>query len=31
MYDISTRKLALALVAQGRSLNSVSKETGRVR
>lgn len=28
MYDISTRKRALALVAQGRSLNSVSKETG---
>ena len=28
MYDISTRKQALALVAQGRSLNSVSKETG---
>ncbi|MEU1512690.1 helix-turn-helix domain-containing protein [Streptomyces sp. NPDC005811] len=28
MYDISTRKLAVALVAQGRSLNSVSKETG---
>lgn len=28
MYDISTRKRALALVEQGRSLNSVSKETG---
>ncbi|MEV6837351.1 helix-turn-helix domain-containing protein [Streptomyces sp. NPDC051133] len=28
MYDISTRKRALSLVAQGRSLNSVSKETG---
>lgn len=28
MYDISTRKRALALVRQGRSLNSVSKETG---
>ncbi|MFJ3301671.1 transcriptional regulator [Streptomyces sp. NPDC086549] len=28
MYDISTRKRALALVAQGRSLNSVSWETG---
>ncbi|WP_353941962.1 helix-turn-helix domain-containing protein [Streptomyces sp. HUAS MG91] len=28
MYDMSTRKEALALVAQGRSLNSVSKETG---
>ena len=28
MYDISTRKLALTLVEQGRSLNSVSKETG---
>lgn len=28
MYDISTRKRALTLVAQGRSLNSVSKETG---
>ncbi|MEU7300985.1 helix-turn-helix domain-containing protein [Streptomyces sp. NPDC007206] len=28
MYDISTRKRALALLAQGRSLNSVSKETG---
>ncbi|MDJ1133200.1 transcriptional regulator [Streptomyces iconiensis] len=28
MYDIATRKRALALVAQGRSLNSVSKETG---
>ncbi|MEU6241411.1 transcriptional regulator [Streptomyces sp. NPDC047024] len=28
MYDLSTRKRALALVAQGRSLNSVSKETG---
>ncbi|BBC37311.1 uncharacterized protein SGFS_086050 [Streptomyces graminofaciens] len=28
MYDISTRKRALALLAQGRSLNSVSRETG---
>ncbi|MFC7306481.1 helix-turn-helix domain-containing protein [Streptomyces monticola] len=28
MYDIGTRRRALALVAQGRSLNSVSKETG---
>ncbi|MHB9754365.1 transcriptional regulator [Streptomyces sp. BYX5S] len=28
MYDMGTRKRALALVAQGRSLNSVSKETG---
>ncbi|MFE0799161.1 transcriptional regulator [Streptomyces sp. NPDC058812] len=28
MYDTSTRKRALALVAQGRSLNSVSKEIG---
>ncbi|MFG2457278.1 transcriptional regulator [Streptomyces sp. NPDC048523] len=28
MYDVSTRKRALALVAQGRSLNSVSKEVG---
>jgi hypothetical protein len=28
MYDVSTRKRALALVAQGRSLNAVSKETG---
>lgn len=28
MYDISTRKRALALVAQGRSMNSVSRETG---
>lgn len=28
MYEIATRKHALALVAQGRSLNSVSKETG---
>jgi hypothetical protein len=28
MYDVSTRKRALALVDQGRSLNSVSKETG---
>ncbi|MFI0809798.1 transcriptional regulator [Streptomyces echinatus] len=28
MYDISTRKRALSLVAQGRSLNSVSKEVG---
>ncbi|MET9130174.1 helix-turn-helix domain-containing protein [Streptomyces antibioticus] len=28
MYDVSTRKRAIALVAQGRSLNSVSRETG---
>ncbi|MFI2369559.1 transcriptional regulator [Streptomyces sp. NPDC018833] len=28
MYDIGTRKQVLALVAEGRSLNSVSKETG---
>ncbi|MFE6362768.1 transcriptional regulator [Streptomyces sp. NPDC057806] len=28
MYDISSRRRALALVNQGRSLNSVSKETG---
>ncbi|MEU9152977.1 helix-turn-helix domain-containing protein [Streptomyces sp. NPDC048417] len=28
MHDVSTRKRALALVAQGRSLNSVSRETG---
>ncbi|MFF4897476.1 helix-turn-helix domain-containing protein [Streptomyces sp. NPDC001068] len=28
MYDVSTRERALTLVAQGRSLNSVSKETG---
>ncbi|MGQ5604740.1 transcriptional regulator [Streptomyces sp. EKS3.2] len=28
MYDTSTRERALSLVAQGRSLNSVSKETG---
>ena len=28
MYDIRTRKSALALVSQGRSLNSVSKQTG---
>ncbi|MCX5201894.1 transcriptional regulator [Streptomyces sp. NBC_00237] len=28
MYDIDTRKRALALVSQGRSLNSVSKQTG---
>ncbi|MDI3390649.1 helix-turn-helix domain-containing protein [Streptomyces sp. B-S-A8] len=28
MYDLSTRKRALSLVSQGRSLNSVSKETG---
>ncbi|MDX3729055.1 helix-turn-helix domain-containing protein [Streptomyces caniscabiei] len=28
MYDVGTRKLALALVGQGRSLNSVSRETG---
>lgn len=27
MYDVSTRKRAVALVAQGRSLNSVSRET----
>ncbi|WLQ43658.1 transcriptional regulator [Streptomyces laculatispora] len=31
MYDMATRKRALALVAQGRSLNSVSKETGPSR
>lgn len=31
MYDMGTRKRALALVAQGRSLNSVSKETGASR
>ncbi|MGW4346377.1 transcriptional regulator [Streptomyces sp. NPDC004690] len=31
MYDLSTRKRALALVAQGRSLNSVSKQTGLSR
>ncbi|MFI6036935.1 helix-turn-helix domain-containing protein [Streptomyces sp. NPDC051315] len=28
MYDVSTRKRALVLVAQGRSLHSVSRETG---
>ncbi|MGW5634862.1 transcriptional regulator [Streptomyces sp. NPDC003832] len=28
MYDLSTRERTLALLAQGRSLNSVSKETG---
>ncbi|MFB9520570.1 MULTISPECIES: helix-turn-helix domain-containing protein [Streptomyces] len=28
MYGMATRKRALSLVAQGRSLNSVSKETG---
>ncbi|MEU3216595.1 transcriptional regulator [Streptomyces sp. NPDC006971] len=28
MYDIGTRERALALVEQGRSLNSVSRETG---
>lgn len=28
MYDMGTRERALTLVAQGRSLNSVSKETG---
>ncbi|MGV9453332.1 helix-turn-helix domain-containing protein [Streptomyces sp. NPDC003635] len=28
MYDVSTRKRALMLVAQGRSLNSVSRVTG---
>lgn len=28
MYDVGTRKRALALVGQGRSLNSVSRETG---
>ncbi|MEU8888265.1 hypothetical protein [Streptomyces sp. NPDC048442] len=28
MYELSVRQHALALVAQGRSLNSVSKETG---
>ncbi|MEU8486115.1 transcriptional regulator [Streptomyces sp. NPDC048641] len=28
MYDMGTRKRALALVSQGRSLNSVSEETG---
>ncbi|MFH9015792.1 helix-turn-helix domain-containing protein [Streptomyces sp. NPDC017943] len=28
MYDISTRKRTLALLSQGRSLNSVSRETG---
>ncbi|MFJ6081945.1 hypothetical protein ACIQI8_11120 [Streptomyces sp. NPDC092369] len=28
MYDMSTRRRVLALVAEGRSLNSVSRETG---
>ncbi|MFE9383014.1 transcriptional regulator [Streptomyces sp. NPDC007025] len=28
MYDLETRKRALALVAQGRSLNAVSRQTG---
>ncbi|MFC4497366.1 transcriptional regulator [Streptomyces ovatisporus] len=28
MYDVAVRKQALALLAQGRSLNSVSKQTG---
>ncbi|KUN87379.1 hypothetical protein AQJ66_10580 [Streptomyces bungoensis] len=28
MYDVSTRKRSLALLAHGRSLNSVSRETG---
>ncbi|WP_329290619.1 transcriptional regulator [Streptomyces pseudovenezuelae] len=28
MYDVSTRKRALALVTEGRSLNSVSRQTG---
>ncbi|RNF79992.1 helix-turn-helix domain-containing protein [Streptomyces botrytidirepellens] len=28
MYDVETRKRALALVQQGRSVNSVSKQTG---
>ncbi|MCX5047447.1 MULTISPECIES: helix-turn-helix domain-containing protein [unclassified Streptomyces] len=28
MYDVSTRRQTLALVSQGRSLNSVSRETG---
>ncbi|MEU0716175.1 transcriptional regulator [Streptomyces lavendulocolor] len=28
MYDIATRRRALALVGQGRSLNAVSKQTG---
>ncbi|MCI3244845.1 helix-turn-helix domain-containing protein [Streptomyces spinosisporus] len=28
MYDVSTRRRALALVSQGRSLNSVSRATG---
>ncbi|MEV6794699.1 transcriptional regulator [Streptomyces sp. NPDC051320] len=28
MYDVDTRKRALALIAQGRSLNSVSQQTG---
>ncbi|MFD9164644.1 hypothetical protein ACFVZ8_22080, partial [Streptomyces sp. NPDC059558] len=28
MYDVATRKHALRLLADGRSMNSVSKETG---
>ncbi|MDQ1011423.1 hypothetical protein QFZ82_005908 [Streptomyces sp. V4I23] len=28
MYDVETRRRVLALVTQGRSLNSVSRETG---
>ncbi|WP_374773484.1 transcriptional regulator [Streptomyces sp. NBC_01310] len=28
MYDLATRRLALALLGDGRSMNSVSKETG---
>ncbi|NSC21071.1 transcriptional regulator [Streptomyces albus subsp. chlorinus] len=28
MYDVATRRHALSLIAQGRSLNSVSKQTG---
>ncbi|WP_244174004.1 helix-turn-helix domain-containing protein, partial [Streptomyces recifensis] len=28
MYDMGTRERVLALVAQNRSLNSVSRETG---
>ncbi|SCD38583.1 MULTISPECIES: transcriptional regulator [unclassified Streptomyces] len=31
MYDVKTRERVLALVAQGRSLNSVSKQTGMSR
>lgn len=31
MYDLDVRKRALALVAEGRSLNSVSKQTGASR